>query len=285
MGIFDSVAIECEMKFLPVARPGGSVRRLFESLIGPDKLMPARCWGGEIDQPLPEGNEIYDFLERKYNQSSEGNEIKLGITGGQIFDWKFFICRDEVESGDQPFQWRSGIQIHVPFSSGNAVKHFDTILDSAYTCNSHLISFDYRDRNRKPISTLYNEKLLRSVRSKVHKVSAPGDWRGLSCVPWRLALGDYYIDMFGEERLQQLPRELGYRHSSGYWVLQTSENAEDSLDGEARLNEQIIIDILGQEFFFNKETGELPQVVPDFPPELIPSDQALIDEYGPMLAD
>lgn len=270
------------MNFLPIHWPPGSALDLFEALVGPGKCFPMKRWGNELDNLLPEGDELYKFLS---DLNETNSRILLGRTGKEISNWKFEVSRSDPNMGPKPVTWRFFVLGRVPALSRNIVDHFDNVLSAARVVGCHIVHFDLRHSNYATFSEKQNFAMAKTIKSTVHEEATFGDWRGLSCVSWRLALGSYYIDMFGEERLERLPQELGYRHSSGYWVLQTCENPEDSLDEQARSNEQKIIDILGQEFFFNKETGELPQVVPAFPLELIPSDQALIDEYGPMLAD
>lgn len=267
--------IAIRMTFPPRRPTETEARSFFEILVGPDRFFPAARWSNEFLKVVPPPPNTWDFLVERFLEHER--PTMLGIVDRDqafvpVFRFQHVPWRPiSFES------WRTWVETDW-YADGHVDRHFDELLNAAAVMQAIVVTFDYQtegdfeDVVAERLSRRYHNAMLTAIR-QLHnsRYAYTGPWDGLAGIPWRLVLGRRFIEMFGEERLGALPEELGYRHEpSGLWVLQTAHTAEDSTSMHGRANEAEIIRILGREFFFDRETGELPTHTPAFPPEYLP---------------
>lgn len=92
-----------------------------------------------------------------------------------------------------------------------------------------------------------------------------GPRSGLFGVAHRTVLGRPFIDLIGRSALQSLPEAL-HESRGPVSVLNGSAAASDWTAGRRSPQEKAIVEQLGEAFFFNPETGALPEKLPTLPP-------------------
>lgn len=266
--------VRVRMQFLPVMLSVDAAVGFCDLLFGPGRLFPAVREGRELTRPLPTDGTLSEYLAETYLRSPEGPRGTLGLSANKVFEWNARLgCRVWPDDGERHLGWGSNFDVKVPVQHWVDHDFYPDVVAAAALAGAVLTEVEYRDpaNDIEPIRDLdaLGGEAARASLPELDRPTLP-PWRGLVGVPWRTLLPANFVDMFGVDRLQALPSELAVEHDNGMWTLQRCESPTDSHSDQALANEQRIIELLGQEFFVNRETLEIPSVVPYFPPEFIP---------------
>ncbi|MGB7325772.1 MAG: hypothetical protein WBD31_12935 [Rubripirellula sp.] len=277
--------VEVRYQFFPTAWDTGVSRRVFELLIGPNKLYPATRWSNEGKKKLPE-DDVIEWLTEWYEASFKGNRIPLFTDHGSD-QYHFDLLRSEW--GDhsllgQLLHWPKHLDLIVPAEQATKAKSIQAITEVAVITDAPLVPIDFRPSRKVETITLESRReMSRVVKGTIHAHAAAGPWRGLHRIPWRLILGRHIVSTIGEGRLRNLPAEQAIDHGNGFWTLQTTTEPAESISQRGREAERDIIATLGEEFFAATDRNELAKVKPAFPPDLVPDDGRLFEKYGERL--
>lgn len=277
--------IEIRYQFFPTAWDDGISRRMFELLVGSDRVFPATRWSNEGKKRLPSEN-VIDWLTDWYEGSFKGNRIPL-FTDYNCDQFRFDLLRSEWGDHSKVGQllfWPKNLVLVAPVARAATAESLDAMTEVAAITDAPLVPIDYRSSPKfKTITLESRHEMKRVVQGTVHGNAMAGPWRGLHRIPWRLILGRHIVQTIGKERLSQLPTDRAIDHGNGLWTLQTSPDPAQSIEIAGREAEREIMEILGTEYFANTQLNKLAEVKPNFPPELVPDDARLRTRFGDRL--
>ncbi len=242
-----------DLETLPGSPPVERLTPVFELLFGSGGLLEPRKVGKD---KLPASEPVTHLVDRYSDAQSRSNKGHLMYVDGK--DDAFISVRFSLRAGAG-----GSIGGLLPEAEpGVLLERVSSIFDEMEAMFAAVFVGE-RKRNM-----LGRNAAHREATKAEHGQAAFPFWIrwGLPGLAWRSMLGRPFIEQIGEDRLHELGSDLAWPVGDHWVVAGCDDPAEWTVDPMCS-QERSLIDQLGPEHFFDVETGRLPTVLPQLPPQ------------------